>query len=135
MSRDLDGFARMHITDKRVSILFQRGVLLRVIAKKALNFFRRRYSIHADVDYCGPGLDETGPDHSSPANGGNQYVGFSRDRRKVLRSRMANRHSRMSMQQEHRNGQTNDSTAADHNGARSLQLDVIAIEEFDDAGW
>ena len=68
------------------------------------------------------------------ADGRNKNVGLPRNRRQVARLRVANRHRRVLVQQQHRNGLADNVAAANNDGVLAGDGNVAALQNLNHAG-
>ena len=80
-----------------------------------------------------PALTMSAVDEVRAADGGDEDVGVERVPREVLRARVADRHGRVALEEEMRHRLADDRRAADHDGARALERDLVLVEHPHDA--
>ena len=88
----------------------------------------------ADVHHRRARLHERSRDEAGTADRGHQDVGSRRHRREVRCFRMADRHRRVPLQQQHRHRLPDNLAAADHHRVRTRHRDAAPDEQLDDAG-
>ena len=90
---------------------------------------------HAHVDHRGPRLDPIRFYQTRNADRRYEDVGLLADLLEIAGLRVAHRHRCVPALEKERNGFANDIAASDDHCVGALHLDLIAVEDLDDAEW
>src|SRR5215217_7045187 len=119
----------MHVADKRRTAFREHlESLLGLFTKQLTNLLWIRNPVHADVDHSRAGLDVFASNETRTSDCDHEQVGSSCYRCQIPRTRMTDRHRRISLQQQLRHRTSHDLTATNHTRVRTANLDTVIVE-------
>ena len=124
----------MHVADDDGSAAIEVGEARRAGLEQAAHDLGVGHRGDADVDDRRARLHERPRHEAGTADRGHEDVGGRRHGREVRRFRVADRHRRVPLQQQHRHRLPDDLAAADHHRVRARHRDAAPHEQLDDAG-
>src|SRR5438067_1406825 len=117
---DFISFRRMNIADQGIAAFLNRfHALISFRAEQLTHSGHVGELVHADVDYGRARFDEVATNKGRSANRGDENICLPRQARQIARLRMADGHSRMSLQQQTRDRSPNNLTATNDAGIRA----------------
>src|SRR3954470_1266804 len=119
----------MYVADERLPALAQSVYAsLGVVAEKLSHQRFVRHAVHANVYDGRAGLHVLAAYEARAPDGRDEDVRLARDSREVARARVADGDGRVALQEEFRDGASDDVAPSDDDGARAAHLHALALQ-------